>query len=44
MECNGTQKYGVPHGIDNDTYLALQELYIEQGVRKAGCSASRCTS
>ncbi|WP_241191431.1 replication initiator protein A [Deinococcus psychrotolerans] len=31
IECNGTQKYGVPHGIDNDTYLALQELYIEQG-------------
>ncbi|WP_161884205.1 replication initiator protein A [Deinococcus alpinitundrae] len=31
IECNGIQKYGVPHGIDNDTYLALQELYIEQG-------------
>ena len=36
VECNGTQKYGVPHGIDNDTYLALQELYIEQGCPESG--------
>lgn len=36
VECNGTQKYGVPHGIDNDTYLALQEIYIEQGCPENG--------
>jgi plasmid replication initiation protein len=36
VECNGAQKYGVPHGIDNDSYLALQELYIEQGCPENG--------
>lgn len=36
IECNGAQKYGVPHGIDNDSYLALQELYIEQGCPEDG--------
>ena len=36
VECNGAQKYGVPHGIDNDSYLALQELYIEQGCAENG--------
>ncbi len=36
VECNGAQKYGVPHGIDNDSYLALQELYIEQGCVENG--------
>ncbi|WP_254843023.1 replication initiator protein A [Deinococcus marmoris] len=36
VECNGAQKYGVPHGIDNDSYLALQELYIEQGCAEDG--------
>lgn len=36
VECNGTQKYGVPYGIDNDTYLALQEIYIEQGCPEDG--------
>ncbi len=36
MECNGAQRYGVPHGIDNDSHLALQELYIEQGCPENG--------
>ncbi|WP_102124666.1 replication initiator protein A [Deinococcus planocerae] len=36
IECNGAQKYGVPHGIDNDSYLALQELYIEHGCPEDG--------
>ncbi|MFB9992053.1 replication initiator protein A [Deinococcus oregonensis] len=39
IECNGAQKYGVPHGIDNDSYLALQELYIEQGCPEEGLIA-----
>lgn len=39
VECNGTQKYGVPHGIDNDSYLAVQELYIEQGCPEDGVVA-----
>ncbi|THF66755.1 hypothetical protein E7T06_20610 [Deinococcus sp. Arct2-2] len=39
IECNGAQKYGVPHGIDNDSYLALQELYIEQGCPEHGLIA-----
>ncbi|GGM53386.1 hypothetical protein GCM10008956_31720 [Deinococcus arenae] len=36
IECNGAQKYGVPHGIDNDSYLALQDLYLEQGCPEDG--------
>lgn len=39
VECNGAQKYGVPHGIDNDSYLAVQELYIEQGCPEDGVVA-----
>ena len=39
VECNGTQKYGIPHGTDNDAYLALQELYIEQGCPEDGIFA-----
>lgn len=36
IECNGTQKFGVPHGVDNDSYLALQDLYLEQGCAEDG--------
>jgi plasmid replication initiation protein len=36
VECNGTAKYGVPRGTDNDVYLALQDAYIEQGCPEDG--------
>ncbi|GGS25987.1 replication initiator protein A [Deinococcus knuensis] len=36
IECDGAQKFGVPHGVDNDSYLAMQDLYLEQGCPEDG--------
>ena len=43
IECNGAQKYGVPHGIDNDSYRPCRSCTSNRGALRTGASASRCT-
>jgi len=31
VRCQAPQEFGVPHGLDNDVYLALQEEFMVQG-------------